>query len=96
MHSTILGECHFVDYSTFINRFINVTARDMQSLKFSIKFDNCLSTLICSVLSNLNILCKTKNSYIWFLVVATVWIFLFFFLKTKILCRYLKNLILFY
>ena len=29
MHSTILGGCHFVDYSTLIKGFINVIARDM-------------------------------------------------------------------
>ena len=56
MHPTILGECYFVDYSTFISRFVKITARDMRLLKLCIKFDNCLSTLmISSTPSNQNV-----------------------------------------
>ena len=61
----------FVGNSTFINKFVKVTARDTQLLKLSVRVANGL--LICStsiksfsVHINSNILCENKDSNTWF------------------------------
>ena len=86
MHPTMPSEYFFVSHS--INKFVKVTTRDKQLLKFN-KTCSILINL-SSVYVNPNFLYKKKDSFTWFQIAAIVWFLSLTLSKTKVLCRYLR------
>ena len=86
MHPTMPSEYFFVSNS--INKFVKVTTRDKQLLKFN-KTCSILMHL-SSVYVNPNFLYKKKDTFTWFQIAAIVWFLSLTLSKTKVLCKYLR------
>ena len=86
MHPTMPSEYFFVSNS--INKFVKVTTRDKQLLKFN-KTCSILINL-SSVYVNPNFLYKMKDSFTSFQIATIMWFLSSTLSKTKVLCRYLR------
>ena len=86
MYPTMPSEYFFVSNS--INKFVKVTTRDKQLLKFN-KTCSILINL-SSVYVNPNFLYKMKDSFTSFQIAAIMWFLSSTLSKTKVLCRYLR------